>query len=523
MPTKEIKELRQEGRLEEALNLATNEFNQAINQAIAKNGNSEPLLGSESPVNGPAILWAKRNLAWVYFDYLKVNFEPENFDEFLFWMDKIKNLSLLADEKMLYDNIAWKVGSMVFKCFNSNYAHYGKLIQLRDIVMSFEYSRPSQGYSFLYKAFHRAFKNTDAYLAFAEWWDFNNFMPEDFQKETMPNGKEVMAIAEQAYITYAKQLLPKRTFSESLVFDKAKAIAFMPILSKIIDTYPQFQYPAYFYAKLLLALDDKAQMLVTLLPFAKKKRNDFWVWEILAEAMSDNADTVFACYCKALSCKSPEEMLVSLRQRMAALLISKGMYNEAKTEIELLVNVKNANHYSIPDEIIKWQATEWYKSAAKSKSNFSLYKSYIPEAEALLFSDVQEEIVIVEFINSDKRILNFIASETKFGFFKYDRFFTEIKVGETIKVRFQGGSNEGMHQIYTAVKVNDEAFKKQYMKEVSGIVKIPVGKSFGFIDDVFVHPSLVAKLNLTDGIELTGKSIKTYNKEKKQWSWKLIL
>jgi hypothetical protein len=136
---------------------------------------------------------------------------------------------------------------------------------------------------------------------------------------------------------------------------------------------------------------------------------------------------------------------------------------------------------------------------------------------------VQEEIVIVEFINSDKRILNFIASETKFGFFKYDRFFTEIKVGETIKVRFQGGSNEGMHQIYTAFKVNDEAFKKQYMKEVSGIVKIPVGKSFGFIDDVFVHPSLVAKLNLTDGIELTGKSIKTYNKEKKQWSWKLIL
>jgi hypothetical protein len=90
-----------------------------------------------------------------------------------------------------------------------------------------------------------------------------------------------------------------------------------------------------------------------------------------------------------------------------------------------------------------------------------------------------------------------------------------------LKVRFQGGSNEGMHQLYTAIKVNDDAFKKQFMKELQGVVRIPVGKSFGFMDDVFIHPSLVTKYKLTDGMQFTGKAIKSYNQEKKQWGWKL--
>jgi len=96
----------------------------------------------------------------------------------------------------------------------------------------------------------------------------------------MPNGKEVMAIAEQAYIAYAKHLLPKQTQHGEIIFNKDKAEAFLPVLSQIVEDYPQFQYPAYFNAKLLLALGDKDNMLESLLPFAKKKRNDFWVWEL---------------------------------------------------------------------------------------------------------------------------------------------------------------------------------------------------------------------------------------------------
>ena len=79
-----------------------------------------------------------------------------------------------------------------------------------------------------------------------------------------------------------------------------------------------------------------------------------------------------------------------------------------------------------------------------------------------------------------------------------------------------------MHQLYTAIKVNDEAFRKLFIKEVNGDIRIPEGKYFGFLNDIFVHPSIVKKLNLADGSHLNGLAIKSYNQDKKLWGWKLI-
>lgn len=497
MPAKEIKELRQAGKLEEAYAMAKAELEADLSN-----------------------IWGKRNLSWVL--YAQLDKLASNLDAFIEKIKEVKELDLPASEEMFFENISIVISKAARVITHEATLDINKIHRLFDSIKELPLKRNSKWFSVLFNAMHKGMKESNRYIEFADWWDFKNFRPEDFQKEKMPNGKEVMAIAEQAYIAYAKHLLPKQTQHGEIIFNKDKAEAFLPILSQILEDYPQFQYPAYFNAKLLLALGDKDNMLESLLPFAKKKRNDFWVWEILAEAFSSDPEKVFACYCKALSCKSPDEMLVSLRQKMARLLIARKLYNEARTEIDLLVHARTEHGFKIPAEVTNWQAMDWYKTAVQSKSNFGFYKAYLPIAEALLFSDVPEESVIVEFVNADKKILNFIASETKFGFLKYDRFFSDVKVGDTLKVRFQGGSNEGMHQLYTAIKVNDETFKKQFMKELQVVVRIPAGKPFGFMDDVFIHPSLVTKYKLTDGMQFTGKAIKSYNQEKKQWGWKLL-
>jgi hypothetical protein len=497
MPAKEIKELRQAGKLEEAYTMAKAELEADLSN-----------------------IWGKRNLSWVL--YSQLDELASNLDSFVAKIKEVKELDLPASEEMFFDNISIVISKAARAITREATIDTSKIHRLFDSIKELSLKRNSKWYSALFIAIHKGMKESNRYIEFADWWDFKNFRSEDFQKEKMSNGKEVMAIAEQAYIAYAKHLLPKQTPNGDVVFSKEKAEAFLPVLSQVVEDYPQFQYPAYFNAKLLLALDSKDNMLESLLPFAKKKRNDFWVWEILAEAFSSDQEKVFACYCKALCCKSPDEMLVGLRQKMARILISRKLFNEAKTEIDLLVQSRTENSFKIPAEVTNWQVTDWYKTAVQSRSNFGFYKDYVPIAEALLFSDVPEESVIVEFVNTDKKILNFIASETKFGFFKYDRFFSDVKVGDTLNVRFQGGSNEGMHQLYTAIKANDDLFKNQFMKELQGVVRIPAGKPFGFLDDVFIHPSLVAKYKLTDGTQFTGKAIKSYNQEKKQWGWKLL-
>jgi hypothetical protein len=497
MPSKEIKELRQAGKLDEAYVMAKAELEADLSN-----------------------IWGKRNLSWVL--YAQLDERASNLDSFIAKIKEVKELDLPSTEELFFENISIVISKAARVITHEAIIDLNKIHRLFDSIKELPLKRNAKWFSVLFHAMHKGMKESNRYIEFADWWDFKNFRPEDFQKEKLPDGKEVMAITEQAYIAYAKHLLPKQTQQGEIIFDKKKAEDFLPILEQIVENYPQFQYPAYFNAKLLLALGNKGNMLESLLPFAKKKRNDFWVWEILAEAFSNDYEKVFACYCKALSCKSPNEMLVNLRQKMARILISRKLFNEAKTEIEFLVQTRTEHGFKIPAEVTNWQGMDWYKKAVQSKSNIGFYKTYIPIAESLLFSDVPEESVIVEFVNTDKKILNFIASETKFGFFKYDRFFSEVKVGDILNVRFQGGCNEGMYQLFTAIKKNDEAFKKQFMKDLQSIVRISAGKSFGFIDDVFIHPSLVTKYNLTDGIQYTGKAIKSYNKEKKQWGWKLL-
>ncbi len=498
MPAKELKALRQEGKLDEALNLAKAELEAQ-----------------------PDSIWPKRNISWVFYEYVKLNSSAEQFDAFISWLEEIQNLQLNSEEKLLFDQLAWQIGKMAFSLSKSNPVDIQNCTRLFEVIKSFHFTRPSEAYSFLFKGLHKAMKETSIYLEFAEWWDFKNLMPKDFQYENLPNGKEIMSVAEQAYINYAKHLLTEESQHSQGISQKEKIESFLPSLSEVAEKHPQFLYPAYYEAKLLLALGDKENMIEKLLPFAKKKRNDFWVWEVFAEAFSNDSDKVFACYCKALSCRSPEEMLVNLRQKMAGLLVYRKLYNEAKTEIGLLAESRTRNGYNIPGEVINWQTQAWYKQATASRNNLSFYKEYIPSAEALLFTDIPEESVIVDFVNTNKKMLNFIASESKFGFFKYDRFLNDVSIGDTLKVRFQGGSNEGMHQVYTAIKVNDEDLKKQFLKDVSGKIRIPEGKPFGFIEGVFIHPSLIRKLDLTDGLEFTGTAIKSYNKDKKTWGWKL--
>ncbi|MBK6964928.1 MAG: hypothetical protein IPH20_13570 [Bacteroidales bacterium] len=200
-------------------------------------------------------------------------------------------------------------------------------------------------------------------------------------------------------------------------------------------------------------------MLSALLPFARKKRNDFWVWEILSEAWINDEEKVFALYCKALSCHSPEEMLINLRQKMAGILIKRKLYNEAKTEIDLLIASRNSSGFRIPQNVSDWQSQEWYKNANAFKNNKILYNQFKSIADGILFADIPEVTVMVEFVNSDRKILNFIESESNHGFFKYERFVKDVNIGDTLKVRFQSGTPGGLFLVYTVTKTEDEDFR----------------------------------------------------------------
>ncbi|MFB9862466.1 tetratricopeptide repeat protein [Rufibacter immobilis] len=497
MPTKEIKELRNSGKLEEAYAMAKAE------------------LGAS-----PEDIWAKRNMSWVLYSQLKN--DHLGLSLFLSKLEELAALELPATEDMLFDNLSIVIAKAVRQITSLPEPNIHDLLTLFNKVKDFPLKKQTVWYSSLYGAFHKGFKDTEHFLPFADWWGLDNFREEDYQKETLPNGKEIMSLAEQAYTAYAKQLLPKHIIPGVVEFDREKVEAFMPKLDFIVENYPTYTYPAFYKAKLLLALGDEENMLAALLPFAKKKRNDFWVWDVLSEAFKGDEEKVLACYCRALLCHSPEEMLVNLRQRLAALLIKRELYSEAKTEIEKLIVSRNSNSWRIPVGVTNWQETEWYQQTTAQKSNTEFYKKYEQVADSLLFHDIPEESIIVSFVNSDKKMLNFITVDGKAGFFKYDRFVKRVEIGDTLTVRFKNGVRKDSCQVYTLSKANDYSLKEKYIKEFEGPVRIPDGKGFGFVDNIFLHPSMVTSKKLTSGMAVQGKAIKVYDSKKGQWGWKVL-
>jgi len=160
MPFKDVMELRKSGNLNEALNKA-----------------------EEDLANDPNDIWNKRSIAWVYYDYLKSNASIDNYEQFKNYLSKLSELNLPEEEKMIFDNSAFQVGKIVFEIQKEEHPDFSKLNELFDLIKGFHFTKPSEAYTFLYKAFHKGYHNWSRYAEFADWWDFNNFISSDYLPE----------------------------------------------------------------------------------------------------------------------------------------------------------------------------------------------------------------------------------------------------------------------------------------------------------------------------------------------------
>ena len=496
MPSAEVKELRKNGQLQEALAMA--------------------LLDLEKE---PENIWTKRALSWVYYDLLKKHADAHDFEDFTETLEKVKELGMPADEIMFFENLAWPLSNVFRFLAKQNTKDFAKISALYLLTKEFPIARPGKSFSVLYAAIHKAYKDFAQYTEVIDELGLENLSPEDFEEEEF-SGKKNMSLAEQVYIAYAKHLEegePVDSYGHRQV-DTAKIQEFMPLLEDLIEKHPNYVYPPYFKAKLLLKLgaDD---VMTSFLPFARKKKGDYWVWQLLAEIYRDQPEIVFAGYCKALSLGAKDEFLVKIRQKLAGLLIAEGKYAEAKAEIENILNVKEKTGTRIPNEIQSWVNADWYKNVESIRNNYTLYSQYAPEAEELLFADLPEETVVVEFVNHDRKILNFVKDQNKNGFFKYDRLLRDPQIGDVLKVRFRDNPNEGRYMVYTVKAGNPEECSA--LKEVNGDLRtIPSGS--GFLGDVFVDKAIIAKFGLTSGQKIEGKAMLSFNKAKNKWGWKLI-
>ena len=460
-------------------------------------------MAQQALLKTPDDIWIKRAMSWVLYDKSKTE---NNL------IDIITEVVALGfdsnDEGMFIEHFVWNIAKNV-----SNQQQYSSYINDLFIAMKPLNFTASEGYSYLFKTFH-AFRNEwHAYTDFCDWWNFDNFLSKDYDKFRTQYGKDIMSLAEQAYIGYSKALLSNGSTE--------KIKTFLPKLKKLADEHKNYQYPPYFLAKLYLKINDKASAQTTLLPFVRNKSNDYWVWQTLGEACNDEEQR-FYCYCKALTCNCKPEMLVSLKEDFAEILAKKGLFDNAKTEIEQVLEVRKQKSWRITDTLLALTSTDWYKTAQKLNDNKELYHRHAPQAEEITFADLTCISIMITRTDSVKKIANFITPERKEGMFVYSRLFKKApEIGSLFSAYFSEINNKGVGKV---VKINASTLTDEWNNiiiDFEGIITLDKDRRFGIVmshnKNIFVPKSMLTSLDNTDIV--SGKAVKSFDKKKNKDGW----
>lgn len=501
MAFKEVQNLRKNGNLHAAYEMATNDLQVE-----------------------PESIWAKRAVAWCIYDFLKENAIAEKNELFVNRLLELKNLNMPEEEKMIFDASIWPIFSIVKDCINKKWISNDFLYKIFNIFKLFSFSKPSKEYSILLKAFLPLKESWIGFIEFCDWWNLDNLSENDYSNEVLPNGKKIISLAERVYIAYSKVLLLGLKDDGST---QNQVELFISKLSIITEKHPEYLYLLYFKAKLLLAIGQNENVVNLLRPFVLQKQNDFWLWEIIGDAMINDEDMKFSCYCKALTCQSKEEMLVGLREKFTFMLLKQKLFNEAKTEIIKIIKVREQNHWQIKAIINDWQTQDWFISAKEKEDNNQLYKDNLSKAELLLYNDIQEQPIIISFINERKGMVSFITKDKQQGFTscKDKRLFNKYPtINDVYLCRMVKLEIDKPTKIITTKKIdNKDLYDGIFFKSFTGKLSLNKTGSFGLIKDdenIFVSSDLLTgKENFSI---VSGKAVINFDKKFNKWGWKAI-
>lgn len=319
MSFNDISNLRKSGRLNDAYLLAKTELDQQ-----------------------PDDIWAKRAMAWVLYDLAKKNTSYDNRDKFLKCLNQISSMAFPAEETMFWESVTWLVRSVcatVERNANHSCSFFtGLFTAIRPLPLP----KPAEPYSALLQTMLRLKTEWQQYPDFCQWWGLGNLRLEDYKPQQTADGKRILSLAERVFMGYTKSLL-----SQNRVSDLAE---WEPQLSKQANDNPSYTYLPYYLAKVRLSLGKAELVMESMKTFVKKKRGEFWVWELLGDASHDS-DNRFCCYAKAMTCNTKNEMLVSMREKMVDQLIARNNYPEAHCELDRLLATRQKHQWAISSKL----------------------------------------------------------------------------------------------------------------------------------------------------------------------------
>ena len=301
--------------------------------------------------------WAQRIMGWTLYYMMKEDTDKNDYASLEAHLDEFSTLDQLSVtiDKMIYENVLFKVAGFVKDHVPpKDISSPDRLSSLFSKIRGFRFVA-SKGYSFLLQSFTKC-DNWQEMADFIEWWNLDNLTQEDYTPFKTEAGKSIMSIAEQAFIAKSKALLRLN--------DKARIEEFLPQMRGLMEHHPEMVYPSYFYGKLLLSLGSNTdEALKAIIPFARRKANEFWIWQLLSDVFANDDEKQLACLLRAVNCRTKENFLGKVRIKLAAFYIQRNQYDYAKYQIDKIIQGYHQQGWHIPYEVDCWVHQSWIDTA----------------------------------------------------------------------------------------------------------------------------------------------------------------
>ena len=454
--------------------------------------------------------WPQREVGWALYYFIKDDVENKKKDAFFEHLEKLGELTMLdlTTDRLIYENVIWKLAEFVKN------THAEDFITMSELLMKIQEYKflPSRPYSLLLQNSIK-FEGWNQLADFIDWWNLDNLQKEDYEQFQMENGRKIMSLAERAYIAYSKALLK--------LGDQERIKDFIPRIENLMDAHPDMLYPGYFCGKLLIAQGaGREEALKKVVPFVRKKVNEFWAWQLMSDIFRDDPLKQLACLLRAVHCKTQESFLGKIRIRLAELYINNHDYGRAKYHIDKVSTCYLQQGWKLPGPLQQWTWQSWLQTTQADGSDPFDFK---PITDEILFTELAECLAIVTYIDTKTRRAALIYGMKKRVMAKYSHWSFTPKEGMVLNLKY---TPDGESLNIVSVEHTQGPFNLSYVKNVSGTVDKRAGNPFAFLkagnDRIFLSPAIVSKYKLTGKEVVTACAVYDYNKKKEEWSWTCI-
>ena len=456
--------------------------------------------------------WAQREMGWTLYYLMKEDTDANNYQAFVTHLDEFSTLEQLtiSDDNIIFENLLFKVAGFV----KSHISPTGidspiKLSAIFSKLRGYTFG-PSKGYSFLLQSFIKC-DSWQEMTDFIDWWNLGNLTQEDYTPFKMDNGKSIMSVAEQAFIAQSKALLRLN--------DLGRIEEFLPLMDDLMEKHPEMTYPGYFYGKLLLSLGSNADdALKVIVPFARKKATEFWVWQLLSDVFVNDQDKQLACLLRSVNSHTQEHFLGKVRIKLATLYIQRNQLDYAKYQIDKVTQCYLSQGWHLPYEVDCWVHQPWITTVTP---NSKAPIDYMAITDSILCEGTEEAVAIVTGVDANTRKVTLV-----YGLKKRVTQRLRLKVGPGVVLKINYITEpDGKIRILSS---SQSRFPESldYAKVVEGKVRKRPDKDFAFLKtingDFFISPNVVRKYSLQDDETVKSLVVFEYNKKKENWDWSCI-